>query len=315
MIHSDIITLALSRAHALSSRAGVGWAIADGAGMLVSCGATVAGFNPRKLEIALNRHAASAHQLFISVEPTAGVFDINPLIASIENAGLVEIILAEKLPQNLSDKTWCMWAERWNGQISLANANLAAGQMNYGIQKLRGRGKPWVTCVTAANLTGISQSLDCLSHQFGFINFISDQVKQSRAVFYTRSQVGIADLLSRTNTVDEEIDYFEIDLNNQFDPLLRHCAEEQRYNVVVLADMKALAYLIDQNLVDEIVHHVSNIGGDGPLLTSADEHERVSHSLLSLRQWKLVSSSVVDECSRMILCRKAPTMFSERRSN
>lgn len=315
MTHRDIITLALSRAHALSGRTGVGWVIADGDGKLISCDATVAGFNPRKLEMALRRDAVNARQLFISVEPTSGVFEIRSLIESIEDSGLAEITLAEKLPQNLSDKVWCGWAEHWNGRISLANVNSAVGQINYGVQKLRGRGKPWVTCVTAASLTGVSQSLNCLSHQFGFIHFISDQVKQSRAVFYTRSQIGVAELLSRTNTVDEEIDYFEVDSNNKFDPLLRYCAEEQRYNVVVLADMQALAYLIDQNLVDEIVHHVSNVGDDGPHLTSADEHERVSHSLLNLRQWKLISSSVVDECSRMILCRKAPNMFSERRSN
>src|SRR5690554_4171242 len=124
MIHSDIITLALSRARALSSRAGVGWAIADGEGQLISCDATVAGFNLGKLEAALHRYAPAASRLFISVEPTSGVFNIHSLTASIEATGISEIILAERLPQNLSDRMWCRWAESWHGELSIANINL-----------------------------------------------------------------------------------------------------------------------------------------------------------------------------------------------
>lgn len=311
----DIVALALSHAQTTSSRAGVSWSLATSNKTLLTCDATIAGSNPQKLELALKKYRFSADHLFLSIEPIPGIFRIADLVRCIDASSLSRITFGKRLPEQVADRNWRQWEAQWDGETTVLEPNAISESINYGIEKLRTSGRPWVTCVTAASFTGMPVSLNSLKKEFGFQSFLAQQINQSRAMFYTSSQSAIVGSLPSINVMDEEVESYEINCDQSLEPLLRHCATEQCYSVVILSDMRTLSYLINENLVDEVVHHITNAGCRSSAPFSATDHQQLSDSLFGLRDWKLIDSAVAGECNRLILCCRAPVPNSGSRLN
>lgn len=315
MADDNMITLALTRAQATSKRAGVSWSLTDSHNTLLNCDAIIAGFNPQKLEWVLKKHEFTADHLFLSIEPVAGIFRVGDLIKQIETSKLSKITIGKRLPEHVADKCWRQWETRWTGQIITLEPNPVSDIISYGIERLRTSGRPWVTCVTAANFTGIPVTLSSLEKEFGFHSFLEQQISQSRALFYTSNQACIIESLPTVNLMDEEVETYAIEDQQNLESLLRYCASKQCYSALILSDMNTLSYLINQDLVDEIVHHITNSSCHSSTTFSVTDHLQLSNSLFGLRNWKLIDSALTGECNRLILSCKAPIMYSGRGLN
>ena len=159
-------------------------------------------------------------------------------------------------------------------------------------------GRPWVTSITAADFFGHSQSLVNFVKEFDFLNYLTLLVKQSRAVLISPNQRDIVNFLPTKNFVNESIEYFEITNENNIASIYQQCVNEFRCSVIMLTDIPLLAALLNQHLVDEVVHHLTN-SSDLYEQHKGKQSDRACESL-NLECWTLLSSSVVGKCNRMI---------------
>lgn len=307
---TDAINLALTRAQNLSKRAAIGWSLLDGFEETLKCDATLAGLDKQKLARAIREHQHRLEHLFISIEPVAGIFDITELITAIEASQCSHLTVGRRLPDEIADKRWRAWENSWSGEVDYLSYNHVAEHLSFGITHIKKHQRPWVIAVSAANFTGASLPLQNFIDEFGFLHYVTDLVEQSRALLFCHSQLEFIPSIPDCNVVEEPLEIFEIFDQNNIRSILQYCAKEERCSVMVLCDMPMLGYLINENMVDEIVHHISNIDCAGII---DDDHEvgAMTQTFLNLNDWKLLSSSVAGNCSRVVLRKQLPATANQ----
>lgn len=305
-VTNDAINLALSRAKNLSKRAGISWVLLDAHEQILKCDAVIAGLEKSKLIRTIREYQYSLDHLFISMEPVTGAFDVADLIAAINASQCNHITIGYRHSDDLADKSWRAWENSWLGEVDYLSVNIVAEHLGYGITNIRKYQRPWVIAVSAANFTGLSLPLQNFTNEFGFSHYVNSLVQQNRALLYCQSQKDFLVSLPDANGMEEPLELFEIFDQKNIQSIFHYCAKEERCSVIVLCDMPLLGYLINENIVDEIVHHISNINDT----TSADDHHKVgemTQTFFNLNDWTLLSSSVVGNCSRVVLRKQLPT--------
>ena len=314
---TDAINLALSRAQNLSKRAGVGWALMDSHDEILKCDAVIAGLDKSKLIRAIREYQHTLDHLFISIEPVGGAFEVAELINIINASQCSHVTIGHRHSDEYADKTWRSWEDTWSGEIDYLSVNTVAEHLGYGITNIRKYQRPWVIAVSAANFTGLSLPLQNFVNEFGFLHYLSNLVQQNRALLYSPSQRNFLASIPDTNSMEEPLELFEIFDEDNIHSILHYCAREERCSVVVLCDMPMLGYLINKNLVDEIVHHISNIGepvnGGLALHENHPQVGTMTQTFFNLNDWKLLSSSVAGNCSRVVLRKQLPATESTLR--
>lgn len=296
MSDTSMINLALTRARDLSRRAGIGWALIDDNQQLLHYDACMAGLDAGKLESTIRQYGDRASELFISSEPTTVTFDLNRLTQIIETSSIQSIRIGRGFNGSIVDSEWRRWLQNWKGSVIQMPFNPVIEKLSLGIQLLHSSRRPWVTSVTAADLSGKSRSMSAFIQEFDFLNYIAVLARQSRAVLVSPAQQDLIEHLPEDNHANEPLEYFEIFDDGNVEAILRHCANEYRCSILVLADIPLLSHLLNQGLVDEVVHHLTNNSHEH----YGENEPHMAHSPLKLDGWKLQSSSVVGHCNRMI---------------
>lgn len=302
---NDAINLALSRAQNLSKRAGISWALLDTQEEILKCDAVIAGLDKSKLIRTIREYQHTLDHLFISMEPVTGAFDVADLISVINASQCNHITIGFRHSDDLADKSWRAWENNWLGVIDYLSVNTIAEHLGYGITNIRKYQRPWVIAVSAANFTGLSLPLQNFINEFGFLHYLNGLVQQNRALLYCHSQKDFLTSLPDSNSMEEPLEIFEIFDQNNIQSIFQYCAKEERCSAIVLCDMPLLGYLINKSMVDEIVHHISNMDG----ATIADDHNKageITQTFFNLNDWTLLSSSVVGNCSRVVLRKQLP---------
>lgn len=288
------INLAVARAMNLSKRAGVGWALVDQDKQILHLDACMAGTDAGKLESNVRQFGQQATELFISSEPIALIFNITQLTSAIEASNIKSIVIGKASSTELSNDRWRNWVAKWSGSVSELPYNPIIDKLSLGMQLLQASKRPWITSVTCGDFAGRSIPLAHLIQEFDFLNYLSNLVKQSRALLVAPTQKDLVNYLPTENHANEPVEIFEIhDLAN-INAILQHCVNEVRCSLVVLADISLLANLLKRDLVDEVIHHLANNQEtENPIKPNAG-------ATLDLHGWKLLSSSAVGQCGRMI---------------
>ena len=313
MKFDEITNLALLRTENKSSRSGVGWALLDAQSNFLSADAVVAGSSPERPIFSIKKHIDKVDHLYLTTEPFEGVFNVSKLTQLLESSNLTKITLGVPLPNSMVLNQWRSWLDKWSGTVIYDAPNPVAERVTKGLSKFLQMGMPWITCVSAAGLTGSTIALDSLELEFGFRSYISNLLTGSRAVLYTKEQQPFLTHAELVNSADEELYAYEVSSHEHFAPLLRHCANTACFHVIILCDMDSLSHLINLKLVDEIVHHICHEQPTENLDIPNDID--VSKTTLNLADWKLLNSEVVGNCNRIVLSREVPTPLLGGRLN
>lgn len=312
MTDMNLVLSTLSHAQTISSRAAFAWLITDENNRALSHDAVIAGFGQMKILNEITKFRNQADKLFLSIEPLSTIIDIDRLINVITASNIKEITLGNTLPDQVSDSRWRQWQTNWQGKVHTLPFNSTIERINYGINEVLHNKKPWVTCVTAATIAGREIKLSSLSNEFGFSSYLDDLIKQSGVLLYTADQAMIIDNLNQVNNMGKTIEIIEIISLDTLNSMLRHCAERQRFNVVILSNLQALAHLLGQGLIDEAIHHIGHTQLDYESDTTTDN---APLDLIDLKNWNLAASDIVGECSRLTFCRKTPMNDSRHWAN
>ncbi|WNO10689.1 hypothetical protein [Teredinibacter sp. KSP-S5-2] len=312
MTDMNLVLSTLSHAQSISSRAAFAWLITDKNNRALSHDAVIAGFNQKQILNEIAKYKNQAEKLFLSIEPLSTIIDIDQLIETITSSNIREITLGNTLPDKLSDNRWRQWLTTWQGKIHTMPFNSTIERISYGINEVLHNQKPWVTCVTAATIAGREIKLSSLSNEFGFSSYLDELIKQSGVLMYTSDQAMIIDSLNLVNNMGKAIEIIEILSLDTLNSILRQCAERQRFNVVILSNLQALAHLLENNLIDEAIHHIGHTQLD------YEGNSTTTHApldLIALNNWNLAASDIVGECSRLTFCRKTPVNDSRHWAN
>ena len=292
----EFMNTALTEATKISRRSGIGWCLLDQHQNILNCSGTLAGFEPEKLSLLIDRYRERIDHIYLTMEPGNGAFNISRLIASMENSRCEACTIGYKFNQDLANKEWRGWSAKWNGNITYLPENEMTRKLVSGFSSLRMNRRPWVTAISSANISGVSTPLHKLVNEFGFKHYIDYLVQETRAILYAPQEKPMLELLSKYNIVDEFIEHFEVDETINIASVLTYCYQENRSNVVILSDMKLLNQLIQEDSVDEIVHHISTI----------DDHDNMppAENIVNLKSWSVESSTVVGDSNRIVLTKQ-----------
>ncbi len=311
------LNIALSKAINLSSRSSIAWVLMDSNSSLIDFNASKAGECTSTLPQTILNYSHLVNKLYISVEPTSGFFNLSELTETIEQSSIQEIIIGHKLDPNVNDDYWPTWCNSWPGKISISEHPGISDKISLGIVKLKKHNLPWVTAVSAANFSGASIKLNDLIGEFGFLSFVNDLCRQATAILVSKFHKKSLERILENEKKDEHLDSYQILDTDKIQSILRHCASEYKSHVVIFCDMKTLAYLIDNDLVDEIVHHTKNTKSN-KMFRSIKQYDQQSETLLKLQDWALLQSSILGDCSQTTLSRQTrviDTNESKRRLN
>lgn len=292
----DVINLVLKNAHNTSERSGVGWALLDMEGKLLTHGSIMAGIEVKRPAIAVARFKDRLHHLILSTEPVPGLLAAETLIASLDASACVEITVCHRLDDDVADPLWREWLTNWNGHVDFSISSGTAQSLVAGIIKVRRQNRPWVTAMCAASLENRSLPLIRLIDEFGFKAYFKDLIQKSRAHLIESFQREILEHLPEENKMDELVEVYEVSDVALVKTILKFAASEKRCNVVLSCGLKLLADLIEEDLVDEIIHHIAISSGH-------DLDHAMTHSY-NLEKWHLIASNSVGNCTRIQLQKK-----------
>lgn len=302
----EAIKLALSRAQQVSGRAGISWALIDGLEDIVQYDAAIAGLDKHKIVAAVQAYGDTLDHLFISMEPNTTACDVADLLRAINNSQCNHITIGHRFADSVADPHWRQWERSWAGDIHYLSANATSMQLSAGITSIKERRRPWITAISAACFEGVNLPLGTFLKTFDFLPYLNNLLQQQRALFYAGPQAHLLPYLSARNFSHELLDTFEIFNASDLNSILQYCALQERCSAVVLCDMPLLEFLIEKNLVDEVVHHIGETGTENSV-----HHERRSkgamEALFDSTRWMLVANSALGNCNRIILRKQLST--------
>lgn len=286
------MNLAITHAQKLSRRAGIGWVLLDREYKPLLNGGVIAGADPWRLPANIERFREKISILLLSIEPLAGLVDQKKLFTALENSNCDLLVIDKTIHITHPSNAWRDWLKQWHGQViylPLSDATLTCGP-----QHIFSLNRPWVTCVSAADIYGNSLALSAFERDFGVTAYLNELCNQSRAVLYSTAQAALVEQLPEENFAEEPQEFFAVDDARSVAAILQNCAAERRCSVVIFCDMALLATLLQKNLVDEITHHIA----------VADYDCRASPKplpKLPLQGWQQISCVAAGNCTRIHL--------------
>jgi len=288
----DAINLALKSAQNKSRRAGIGWAILDDQGSLLTHGSIIAGIETERPSLSVARYQNTIHHLILTTEPSPGFFSASSLIKQLSASSCSKITIAHRLDDDVVDAQWREWTEAAQDKFDYRQVCGIAQSLCAGIVKVRREQRPWVTVVSAADLERQSKPLINMIEEFGFKAYLSNLVGQNRAYLVEPHQVEILEHLPEDNNMEELIEIYELPDIRTTQTLLNYCATENRGSVLLSCSLDFLEQLVEADLADEIIHHIDIDTTQGPAKIEAP-------LCINLESWSLISSSAVGTAIRM----------------
>lgn len=290
----NAMNLAMTHAQKLSRRSGIGWVLLDRDNNHLFNGGVIAGADPWRLAANVERFREKISSLILTIEPMAGLVDQKKLIAAVENSNCDTLVIGRKIQTSFTPAAWHDWLENWRGRVFYLPTTGQDPDLAAGPQQVFSRNRPWVTCVSAADIYGNSMALSGFQEEFGVSAYLGELASQSRAVLYAPAQESVAGLLPEDNFADEGQEFFAVEDAGAVAAILQHCAAERRCSVVIFCDLPLLASLMQENLVDEVAHHIAVANYD--CLESAVPLPR-----LPLQGWQQISCAAAGNCTRIHL--------------
>lgn len=288
------MNLAITHAQKLSRRAGIGWVLLDSTCHPIFNGGVIAGADPWRLAANIERFRENVSTLLLTVEPIAGLVDQRKLIAAVENSNCELLVIGRRIQTSFTSSAWHDWISRWRGRVMYMPMHGQDQDLTSGPQQVFMHNRPWVTCISAADIYGNSMALSAFEHEFGVAAYLGEIANQSRAVLYSAGQASLLRHLPEENFAEEGQEFFEVEDAGSVAAILQHCATERRCSVVIFTDLQLLASLLQKNLVDEITHHIAVANYD--CLESATPLPK-----LPLQGWQQISCTAAGNCTRIHL--------------
>ncbi|MES2826348.1 MAG: hypothetical protein V4732_22340 [Pseudomonadota bacterium] len=286
------LNLVLFNAYRIAKRASIGWALLDDANNLLIYSSVMAGTSPTKLSNTVKEYAATLNHLILSVEPGTSYCDPQELTRHIESSNCLKITIAYQMPQELRDTHWLKWVKDWEGNVDYAGYSGFAENLTAGIRSVLRVRRPWVSAVCASTMENQTLPLYNLQHEFGFNVYLDNLAKQNSAIIFNQTQKKIIEQLPAINWAGQAIDFYTAEESTHIDTILKECARKQYYSVLILCDPNKLSDYAEQNMVDEIYHHIA--------ITNAEPGKMANtHEFLKLDNWTIISSDVVGNSIRM----------------
>lgn len=292
----ETLELLLTNTGNTSSRSSFGWVLLDQAGARLHHGSVMAGIETLRPSTIIDNYHDSIHHILLSSEPQSGAINTQAIINSIESSSCKHITLAHSYPLETADKTWTSWTSSWQGEIHTLSPSYSAARLASGISSIKTFNRPWVTVVSVNSFQNNSLPFISLRNEFGVFADVEELVRQCRCVIYCTSQKHVIDLLPDTNHMDEYTEFFEVNDAITASKILSYCASEFRGNALLFTDNTMLHELIDNNLVDEIIHHTV-------LTKTHDDELQPDSGFPDLPNWELCASSMLGNCNRVTLKR------------
>jgi hypothetical protein len=293
---TQAMILAITCAKKLSGRAGVGWAMLDAQGRHLHSEGIIAGTNSLRLAASIIRYANRLHTLVITLPPSNLLFDQPSLRQALDYSKCQYIVTDSAYETMVETAEWHDWLKSCHKQLHLLPSNRCAQNVSSGPKTVLTHLRPWVTSISAADMSGRAVPLRQLTDEFGFQAHLGILARQSRAIFYSRLQSEFIKTLPRENLSNEPQEFFEIENCETAEVIFRFCAAERRCSVLVFTDLSLQSQLMSRNLTDEVIHHVSLTPNQGTWA----EPEMTS---LPTEDWQLSESSIIGNCSRLQLTR------------
>ena len=279
-------------------RAIFAWALFDKNNTLLVKDSYILGKQKETLLKALDSYGAGAQTLFISVEPAASFIDVQKLTAVLDSIQLQKIVIGCGFSAAHQCNQWSAWLTKQTCSVEYLEQSTVSARISRGAVQAHILNRPWVTCVSAANLNGGRASLAQIETDIGFKSYLKQLLTVNAAVWCSTGAAELSTFIegmSSTALGNVAINTDEIkDLQHRFSQLVKTSA----CSVCIFCDMAELNCLMQAGLVDEIVHHV--VSGC-PSEQSQAIDEPLNSSEIDFSNWKLVSSAPLGNGSRVVL--------------
>lgn len=299
---SDALSLTLNTSRSLAPRAAIGWCLLDTEEHVIACDATMAGAASTKLIHCLRQHAEHCQQLLLTLEPVQGIVNGRELIQVLDSSSCQQINIAHQMESRYLDADWLRWKKTWSGELHYLAQSYVAGQLAAGIESVKQYRRPWVVAVCAADWFGRSLSLQDQCEGFAMKEQLNHYASQSRAVLFTPEQHAFVANLPEANSINEPIVPFEIYDFHALESLLNYWASEYRCNCVVYTNTHTLGYLLEQELVDEVIYYLADADNNSRLV---DTSSMQALPTMNFTGWQTTSCSKAGDGCRLVLRRKS----------
>lgn len=297
---NQVVGLTLDATNNVSPRAAIGWCLLDAEQQVITCDATMVGVAVTKLIRCIQRYSNRCRQLVLTIEPVQGIINTRDLIKVLDDSLCQEINIAHQIDSQLLDPHWLEWKENWSGKIHYLSKSYTASQLATGVESIKLRRRPWVMAVCSADWTGRSLSLHDLCDGFAVKEQLINYAVQNRAVLFANDQHAFIENLPESNAVDEPITPFEIYDHSSIKSLLNYWASEYRCGCVIYANLDTLGYLLEHELVDEVVYYLTEFSG-----IEEDEGARYHPAQINFKGWETTSCSKAGDGCRLVLRQKS----------
>lgn len=296
----ETLALILNVTKSTSERAGIGWVALDSHGSILSYDAMMIGAANDKLSLKISQQPSHFEHLILSSEPALGTLDVSDLRLAIDNSNCSRITVSYRLPNHYLDEEWIKWKEQWHGSIEYLTETLTSRSLVDGLMIVKEKGRPWVSAVYSANLTGENIPINDVSDDFTVKESLRRYSLYSRGVLYSKDQKAFISGLPEENLAHEFIEPFEIYDNNSIRSILNYWASENRCNIVMYCNQNTLSYLVENDLVDEIIYCLAE-----PDNTFSDNEKPANKdSPISFLGWATTSCTKSGNGCQLILRKK-----------
>ena len=249
------LALALDRAYNTSSRSGVAWVITKN-GMIVESQGSMSGYPQGALFKALRGHNGKKH-LYLSTQPSP------PFISTEE---LIDVCANSDIEGVHFPKTSDVSAEELNSDlVDLYSYELdePSRMIDCGPNTLKRKMRPWVTCLTGADITGRSVPLNFFHQEFGVRSSIERIIKQSHALIVQKEYEGESYLIQQ-NVAGGEMSRYEVDTLEELNEALKEQYLLGHSSIVLIANNELMYSFSKEGLIDEIIYHFDiNLSASG----------------------------------------------------
>ena len=245
------------RANNMSSRAGLGWALLDSRDSMLVSDAQILGYDECLIEKSIQAHSLDTHTLYLTMEPCFSEENLKRLLNTIESSSIQSIVIGCSIKINKSHE-WLDWKEKWDGKVEYLQTNILTAYMSRGPFTAITSNRPWVTCVTTADISGRFVPINGFISEFGFKNKIQSFINETRAVICTNTIRNDLNNFKLVNNHKEQINTIDLSGIENFQGAFSHLVKENIYNVLLFCEMAELEKLVNKHLIDEVFHFITN---------------------------------------------------------
>lgn len=272
------------------------WALFDENNVVLASDSYTVGKQPQSVFEGLSSHAGKAKVLFMSMEPAEPYMNVSKLTTLLGTLAIERVVIGTRLGFATHCKQWAAWVNLSSSKVDYLPHSAVSARMSSGMVKARTQGRPWVTCVTAADMTGGEANLTHINSDIGFKSYLAQLVNVNAVVWRGHGVDELTDLIQTVlpaGALRIAIDSGGVKI---LCDQLNHIASSGACSLCIFCTMSELERLLEVGLVDEIVHHV--VSGGSPSDTNVAP---LAYGQLDFSDWKLVSSAPLGNGSRIVL--------------